>query len=119
MKCFNHPEQDAVMTCSSCSKGLCKDCVVQKDGKIYCSQCAITSQKGLDAVEAIAIIGGSLCLSPIIALVVWLIWRGSKPEKAKQAGYVCIAIGVLYIILAILYFVFIFAMIGASDPYYY
>ncbi|ODS39211.1 MAG: hypothetical protein A7316_06205 [Candidatus Altiarchaeales archaeon WOR_SM1_86-2] len=118
MKCFYHPTADAVMTCSSCGKGLCKDCVVQKNEKGYCRQCDVQSQGGLDAVEAIAIIFGSVCLSPVMALVVWLIWRDSKPEKAKQSGYICIGIAVLYIVLIVLYFLFIAAMIG-SDPYLY
>ncbi|ODS39470.1 MAG: hypothetical protein A7316_10990 [Candidatus Altiarchaeales archaeon WOR_SM1_86-2] len=76
------------------------------------------SQKGLEAVEAIAIAFGSLCLSPVMALVVWVIWRDDKPEKAKQAGYICIAVAIIYIILIALYFFFIFAAIS-SNPYYY
>ncbi|PKP59694.1 MAG: hypothetical protein CVT88_04870 [Candidatus Altiarchaeales archaeon HGW-Altiarchaeales-1] len=119
MKCFDHPEVDAVMTCSSCGKGLCKDCVVQKGTKIYCSQCAAESQKGLDTTETIVIGGGSLCLSPIIAIVAWFIWRESKPEKAKQVGYICIAVIIIWIILFTLYFLFILAIIGPTHPYSY
>ena len=115
MKCFDHQDADAVMTCSSCGKGLCRDCVVQKNEKVYCRQCDIQSQGGLDAVEAIAIIFGSVCLSPVMALVVWLIWRDSKPEKAKQSGYICIGVAILWIIFMIIYFFFIAATM--TSPY--
>jgi nitrogenase molybdenum-iron protein alpha/beta subunit len=28
IKCYNHPETDAVGTCSTCGKGICKDSAV-------------------------------------------------------------------------------------------
>ncbi len=123
MKCFNHPEQDAVMTCSSCGKGLCRECTVQKGTKIYCSQCADESQKGLDTIEAIAIGGttcvGSLCYGVgfILPLILWLIWRDTKPEKAKQAGQICIGVGLIYLIIVIIYII----LIASYSPhsYYY
>ncbi|PKP57967.1 MAG: hypothetical protein CVT88_08110 [Candidatus Altiarchaeales archaeon HGW-Altiarchaeales-1] len=101
MKCFYHPEVDAVMTCSSCGKELCRDCVVENpDGKTYCKDCI---KKGLDGLETVVIICGSVCVSPILALIAWLIWKGNKPEKAKQASYICIGTAILYIVLIILY----------------
>ncbi|KGM93542.1 hypothetical protein IRP63_14205 (plasmid) [Clostridium botulinum] len=36
MKCFNHPERDAVAICKSCNKGLCKECAVEIDATIAC-----------------------------------------------------------------------------------
>ena len=29
MKCFNHPDQDAVATCQKCGKGLCRECAAK------------------------------------------------------------------------------------------
>ena len=29
MKCFNHPTVDAVATCKSCCRGLCRDCIAE------------------------------------------------------------------------------------------
>ncbi len=125
MKCFNHPEIDAVMTCSSCGKGLCRDCTVQKSTSIYCSQCVKELQKGLDPIEAI-VIGGATCLGSlcygigfIIPLILWIVWRENKPEKAKQAGYICIGIGLIYVIFVVLYILFIFFFAFGSNSYYY
>jgi hypothetical protein len=39
MKCWIHPEQDAVAVCKSCGKGVCKDCVVDVRGDSYCKTC--------------------------------------------------------------------------------
>jgi len=36
MKCFNHPEKDAVGICKNCNKGLCKECAVEVDNGISC-----------------------------------------------------------------------------------
>lgn len=50
MKCFNHPERDAVTTCSGCNKGLCQDCTISVSQGSYCPNCfedLIKYQKGL------------------------------------------------------------------------
>lgn len=36
MKCFEHPELDAVGTCKQCSKGLCSTCAVDLAMGISC-----------------------------------------------------------------------------------
>ena len=36
MKCFYHPEADAVAICRNCSKGLCRDCAVEVENGIAC-----------------------------------------------------------------------------------
>lgn len=29
MKCYNHPAVDAVATCKSCARGLCRECIAE------------------------------------------------------------------------------------------
>ena len=36
MKCFFHPENDAVGMCKSCSRGLCSDCAVEFPDGLAC-----------------------------------------------------------------------------------
>ncbi len=36
MRCFNHPDRDAVGSCKGCSKGLCADCVVDLGHGLAC-----------------------------------------------------------------------------------
>jgi hypothetical protein len=37
MKCFNHPDQDAVATCKRCGKFLCRSCCLSGTTGICCS----------------------------------------------------------------------------------
>ena len=40
MKCFNHPESDAVGICKSCQKGICHECAIDLGKGIACKgQC--------------------------------------------------------------------------------
>ncbi|HKS97751.1 MAG TPA: DUF5668 domain-containing protein [Terriglobia bacterium] len=42
MKCTNHPEVDSVAFCGQCGRPLCKDCVREVKGMIYCETCLAT-----------------------------------------------------------------------------
>ena len=44
MKCFNHPEREAVATCQKCGKGLCKECA-EKHTPCLCDSCAVQIQR--------------------------------------------------------------------------
>lgn len=39
MKCFDHPQADAVGYCTSCSKGLCTACAIDTGSGLACSAC--------------------------------------------------------------------------------
>ncbi len=39
MKCYVHPNEEAVAICKSCGKGLCKDCNIDIQMKSYCKNC--------------------------------------------------------------------------------
>jgi len=39
MKCFYHPEKDAVGTCSQCGKAACRDCIEDVGGALLCKTC--------------------------------------------------------------------------------
>lgn len=49
MKCFYHPEQDAVGVCPQCGKAACRDCLKEIDGGILCKGCIA---RRLQAVQA-------------------------------------------------------------------
>jgi hypothetical protein len=36
MKCYYHPEVDAVGTCKNCSRGICPECLAELDNAIAC-----------------------------------------------------------------------------------
>lgn len=37
MKCFYHPDQDAVGICFACNKGICKDCAIETHNGLVCN----------------------------------------------------------------------------------
>ena len=39
MKCYYHQENDAVGTCKSCSKGLCRECAIDVGKGLACEGC--------------------------------------------------------------------------------
>lgn len=36
MKCYNHPDHDAVGVCKSCQKGICMECATTIDESLSC-----------------------------------------------------------------------------------
>jgi len=51
MKCFNHPEEDAVGVCKSCGKGVCQECAVIIAGGNYCKTCLETGRVKATTVQ--------------------------------------------------------------------
>lgn len=50
MKCFNHPDQDAVGSCKHCSKGVCTTCAKESGWGIVCSQACEAEVQALRAM---------------------------------------------------------------------
>ena len=39
MECYNHPDREAVTTCSVCGKAVCQECSMEIAGNVYCKDC--------------------------------------------------------------------------------
>lgn len=50
MKCFNHPETDAVGICKNCSKGLCKACLTELENGIACTETCVEETRQINAL---------------------------------------------------------------------
>jgi hypothetical protein len=50
VKCYNHPDRDAIGTCSVCGQGICDSCSVKVGGKLYCKN---DVERGLLSVSAL------------------------------------------------------------------
>jgi hypothetical protein len=50
MKCFNHPDHDAVGICKNCNKGLCKDCLTEVNNGIACTLTCVEEVKQIDSL---------------------------------------------------------------------
>jgi hypothetical protein len=43
MKCYNHPEREAVAVCRACGRAVCHDCGPETENGFACQQrCAVT-----------------------------------------------------------------------------
>jgi TM2 domain-containing membrane protein YozV len=40
MKCYAHPDVDAIGTCTNCGKAVCPACSMEVGGKLVCKHCA-------------------------------------------------------------------------------
>lgn len=50
------------------------------------------------------------CCIPIVGLILFLVWKDTKPKTAKAAG-----IGALVsVVLAVIYYIIVFVVIGAG-----
>ena len=50
MKCFNHPDKDAVGICKQCSKGVCPSCVILVGGSVACATSCTDAVARIDAL---------------------------------------------------------------------
>jgi len=50
MKCFNHPDADAIGICKNCNKGLCKDCFTEVENGIACTASCIDEVKQINSI---------------------------------------------------------------------
>ena len=64
MNCYNHAENEAVGTCTSCGKSICNECKVEMQGKLICRTClsngrvATNGDKDANTAFLIELIGG-------------------------------------------------------------
>lgn len=91
----------------------CKNCGKEiQDQAVICPECGAAQQTTPPVVDNGGFGWGLLgCCIPIVGLVLFLVWKDTKPKTAKAAG-----IGALVsVILAVIYYILIFAIgIGAS-----
>lgn len=84
MKCYNHEDKDAVGICVSCKKGICKDCAIEYNEKLYCKDCIekvkrITGKKFVRNKKK-QILGGVCAgiadyfgIEPLVVRIIWLL----------------------------------------------
>lgn len=46
MRCYSHPERDAVGACVSCGRAVCDECRVEVQGKVLCRECLARGRTG-------------------------------------------------------------------------
>lgn len=83
---------------------FCKNCGSQIDDKaVVCPSCGVAQEKTPAVVDNGGFGWGLLgCCVPLVGLILFLVWKDTKPKTAKAAGtgaLVSVIIGVVYYIL--------------------
>lgn len=89
----------------------CKNCGAQIDDQaVICPKCGVSQETKPAVVDNGGFGWGVLgCCIPIVGLILFLVWKDTKPKTAKAAG-----IGALVsVCLMVLYYIVVFA-VGAG-----
>ena len=86
MRCFSHPDQDAVGICKSCQKGVCTACAVDLGKGLACRTTCEADVRAL-----ISLIDASMRISPMGTKV----WLGHRTNMLWTAA-MCIVLGVIF-----------------------
>ena len=78
MKCYHHPDRDAVAVCTECGRGLCKECA-SFYAKPFCPECAVS--KALRIKQNLE----KACLLFVALAVVFLIVIVTTRLKCRQS----------------------------------
>jgi len=54
MKCYYHPEQEAVGICKSCNKGICRECATDVTNGLACKGICEDEVKALNEITALS-----------------------------------------------------------------
>ena len=92
---------------------FCKNCGAQiDDNAVVCTSCGVAQNTTPAVVDKGGFGWGVLgCCIPVVGLILFLVWKDTKPKTAKAAG-----IGALVsVIIAVVYYVIMLALgIGLS-----
>lgn len=94
------------MYCKNCGKEI-------NDEAVICPECGV-QQKELTASNDTGGFGWGLlgCCIPIVGLILFLVWKDSKPKTAKAAGIGALVCVVAYILMYVL--LFLCGIIGST-----
>lgn len=103
IKCYKHPEEDAIGICSKCGRGICTQCAETSHGRLICKDCLKTSTAlTLKRLKAYSLVGALIgwlgfvnttLLGTYIALYCLRLasWDPSFLRKAYIAGITAVA----------------------------
>lgn len=96
----------------------CKNCGNFVDDKAFaCPSCGATQTPTAAANDNGGFGWGLLgCCIPVVGLILYLVWKDSKPKTAKAAGKGALVSVIASVIIYVIYFVLLIA-IGAAYGY--
>jgi uncharacterized membrane protein YvbJ len=88
--------------CTKCGKKI-------NEGTSFCSECgqalgrALADGMGLDSNERLLITLGNFCVSPILGIILYFVWKDKKPQKSREVGKITLWVFGVWAVFAILY----------------
>ena len=126
--CSYHPGKDAVGACVNCGKMVCLACRTELQEKVYCQPCAnklfmakSDVQVSAPAAPAVQSVSGAwwlLVILPILfggwnwigGIIAWAVNKNKDPKKAKSMLIWGIVLSVIFIIVATIGIIVMFAL---------
>lgn len=69
---------------------FCKNCGQEIDDKaVVCPHCGVSQREmSYDTIKDDGGVGWGIlgCCIPVVGLILWLVWKDTKPQTAKAAG---------------------------------
>lgn len=95
---------------------FCKNCGNEIDNNAtFCGQCGAPQETKPPVVDNGGIGWGLLgCCVPIVGLILFLVWRDTKPKTSKAAGIGALVSVIASVVFYIIYFVIIVGIIGVG-----
>ncbi len=100
---------------------FCRNCGKELNGQaVICPHCGVPQQTMQPQVadEGGFIYGLLSCCFPVVGLILWLIWKDTKPKTAHTAGKWALISAIVSFVLTIIYIVLI-VVVGLNFGYYY
>lgn len=103
------------MYCSNCGNKI-------NDNERYCPYCGV-EQKSTSNVSTSNDDTGSIgwgvlgFFIPLVGIILYCVWRNEKPLNAKVSLKGAIISIIAYVVLIVVYFICIFAMLGAGGAF--
>lgn len=94
---------------------FCKNCGKEIDDKAsVCIYCGVSTEKEKMLSDDTGNIGAGIasCCFPIVGLILYFVWKDSKPKSAKHACYgalISVACGVIFYMIYILFIAALFS----------
>jgi TM2 domain-containing membrane protein YozV len=109
MKCYVHPDVDAVGTCTVCGKSVCQNCAVDMNGKLTCKSCVekMATQPGSAAGAGTVAAPAPVRKEPIFSIILSFFLPGLGQiynGHVKKGIILAVVYIVLWIAMIIVYF---------------
>ena len=93
---------------------FCRNCGAQIDDQaVVCPKCGVAQGAGMSTSDSGEILWGLLgCCIPLVGLILFLVWKDTKPKTSKAAG-----IGALVGVLSIVVWYILAIVIGLGAAF--